>query len=177
MPSPIPRQGHEVRSFIAPRGGSLPRFHGGSAPALGVSRPAQRSLHVTACLLAESLNDPLHRGLRLFRYLRSRFRCYRLEPPVAGWELHPLQIRAFARRTRKRALSRATDRWGKPTPRQGTDWAAVTCRTRVHLALDRHRGRGTIAAVGTPPGPRNAARGRARVVTEHCGDRDRSCEG
>src|SRR5262245_58232147 len=105
MPSPIPRQGHEVRSFIAPRGGSLPRFHGGSAPALGVSRPAQRSLHVTACLLAESLNDPLHRGLRLFRYLRSRFGCYRLERPVAGWELHPLKIRAFARRTRKWALS------------------------------------------------------------------------
>src|SRR5262249_15271477 len=120
MPSPIPRQGHEVRSFIAPRGGSLPRFHGGSAPALGVSRPAQRSLHVTACLLAESLNDPLHRGLRLFRYLRSRFGCYRLERPVAGWELHPLKIRAFARRTRKWALPRTSRTLPPPRPRVPT---------------------------------------------------------
>jgi hypothetical protein len=34
--------------------GGLPRFHGGSAPTLRLSRPARRSLHVTACLLAES---------------------------------------------------------------------------------------------------------------------------
>ena len=30
------------------------RLHGGLAPALIVSRPAQRSLHVTACMLAKS---------------------------------------------------------------------------------------------------------------------------
>jgi hypothetical protein len=110
MPSPLPRQGHEVLSLVPSRGGSLPRFYGGSAPALRVSRPARRSLHVTACLLAESLNDPLHRRLRPLRYLHSRFGCYRLERPVAGWEWHPLKIRAFARRTQNCTLRSAP--WG-----------------------------------------------------------------
>ena len=108
MPSSIPRQGHARVSLVTSRGGSLPRFHGGSAPALRVSRPARRSLHVTACWLAESLNDPFHRRLRPFRYLHGRFGCYRLERPVAGWELHPLKIHAFARRTRKPTVSQCT---------------------------------------------------------------------
>jgi hypothetical protein len=50
--------------------------------------------------LAESLNDPFHRRLRPLRFLHGRFGCYRLERPVAGWELHPLKVHAFARRTR-----------------------------------------------------------------------------
>jgi hypothetical protein len=54
---------------------------------------------VTACLLAEPLNGPLHRRLRQFRYLHCRSDCYRLERPLAGWELHPLKIAAFSRRT------------------------------------------------------------------------------
>jgi hypothetical protein len=78
MPPSIPRQGHAMMSLVVSRGGSLPRFHGGSAPALRVWRPARRSLRVTACVLAESLNDPFHRKLRPFRYLHSRFGCYRL---------------------------------------------------------------------------------------------------
>ena len=32
-------------------------------------------------------------------YLLRRSDCYRLEQLVAGWELHPLKIAAFARRT------------------------------------------------------------------------------
>ena len=35
--------------------------------------------HVTACTLAESLNDPFHRRLRQLRCLRCRFDCYRME--------------------------------------------------------------------------------------------------
>jgi hypothetical protein len=38
-----------------PSGGGLPQNSGGSASALPFSRPAQRSLLVTACMLAESL--------------------------------------------------------------------------------------------------------------------------
>src|SRR4051794_22459082 len=34
------------------------------------------------------------------RYLHYRSDCYRLERQVAGWELHPLKIAAFARRTK-----------------------------------------------------------------------------
>ena len=81
-----------------------------AAPALRVSRPARRSLRVTACWLAESLNDPFHRKLRPLRYLHSRFGCYRLERPVAGWELHPLKIHAFARRTRKPTVRNVWER-------------------------------------------------------------------
>src|SRR5262249_30585157 len=40
--------------------------------------------HVTACLLAGSLNDPLHRRLRQFRYLHYRSDCYWLEQQLPG---------------------------------------------------------------------------------------------
>src|SRR5262245_10232389 len=34
----------------------------------------------------------------------ARSGCYRLERPVAGWELHPLKTHAFARRTKNCTL-------------------------------------------------------------------------
>ena len=55
--------------------------------------------HVTACTLAESPSDPLHRKLRQLCCLRCRFDCYRVERPVPGRELHPLKSSAFSRRT------------------------------------------------------------------------------
>ena len=56
MPSPLPRRNRWVpASFAFPNGGGLPRNSDGSASALPFSRPAQRSLHVTACALAKSL--------------------------------------------------------------------------------------------------------------------------
>jgi len=39
---------------------------------------------VTACLLAESPSDPLHRRLRQLRYLRHRSDCYWLEQQLPG---------------------------------------------------------------------------------------------
>lgn len=39
--------------------------------------------------------DPFHQRLRRIRYLLRRSDCYRLERPVAGWELHPLEIAGF----------------------------------------------------------------------------------
>jgi len=39
---------------------------------------------VTACLLAEPLNGPLHQRLRQFRYLHYRSDCYRLERKLPG---------------------------------------------------------------------------------------------
>src|SRR5262249_24115702 len=62
---------------LYPSDGSLPCFCGRSASALVLSRPAQRSM-VTACKLAESLNDPLHRRRRRSRHLLRRYNCYRL---------------------------------------------------------------------------------------------------
>ena len=49
--TPAEPTGARVARF--PAAGSLPRFLGGSASALPFSRPAQRSLHVVACTLAE----------------------------------------------------------------------------------------------------------------------------
>ena len=85
MPSPLPRRNRWVRvSFSFPNGGGLPPNEGGSASALRFSRPAQRSLHVTAYTLAESLTDPLHQKLRPVRYLHGRSDCYRLERLLPG---------------------------------------------------------------------------------------------
>ena len=85
MPSPLPRRDPWVHPSLAfPRDGSLPRIVGGSAPALPVSRPARRSLLVTACLLAESPGDPYVRRLQRLRYLHRCSDCYRLERPLPG---------------------------------------------------------------------------------------------
>jgi hypothetical protein len=77
----------------------LPRVRGGSAPTLKFSRPARRSRTLRPGGSQNRRNDPFHRRLRQYRYLYYRSDCYRLERPLAGWELHPLKIDAFSRRT------------------------------------------------------------------------------
>ena len=57
----------------------LPRNTGGSAPALPVTRPAQRSLTLRPVRLPSRQSDPLHRRLRRLRCLCRRFDCYRVE--------------------------------------------------------------------------------------------------
>ena len=42
-------------------------------------RITRSKTRLTACMLAEPLNRPLHQRLRLLRYLHSRSDCYRLE--------------------------------------------------------------------------------------------------
>ena len=80
MPSPLPRQNRWVpTSFSFPNSGGLPRNEGGSASALPFSRPAQRSLHVTAYTLAESLTDPF--TPECF----SRFVTSTTVPIATGW--------------------------------------------------------------------------------------------
>ena len=80
MPSPLPRRNRWVpTSFSFPNGGGLPRNVGGSASALSFSRPAQRSLHVTAYALAESLTDPF--PPECF----SRFVTSTTVPIATGW--------------------------------------------------------------------------------------------
>jgi hypothetical protein len=55
MPTPLPRRNCEVpRSFSFPRSGGLPENRVRSASAVLVSRPARRSLHVSACIVAKS---------------------------------------------------------------------------------------------------------------------------
>ena len=102
MPSPIPRWDRWFESLrgvvtpMFPSDGGLPRFRGGSAPTLSLSRPAQRSLALRPACSRSRLSDPFHRRLRRFRYLHRRSDCYRLERPVAGRDLHPLKIQRLS---------------------------------------------------------------------------------
>ena len=60
-----------VRSYYSISVG-LPSLHGRSAPALIVSRPAQRSLMLRPACSPSRLSDPLHRRLRRLRFLHRR---------------------------------------------------------------------------------------------------------
>jgi hypothetical protein len=55
------------------------RLHGGLAPALIVSRPAQRLLTLRPACSPSHLSDPLHRRLRRLRFLYRRSDCFRVE--------------------------------------------------------------------------------------------------
>ena len=81
--TPAEPDGARVARF--PSAGSLPRILGGSASALPVSRPAQRS-QVTACGFAESPNATLwHRSASVqFVTSLNRSDCYRLERQLPG---------------------------------------------------------------------------------------------
>src|SRR5215471_1472438 len=67
-----------VRSYC-PINGGQPTIHGGMAPALHVSRPAQRSLTLRPADSPSRLSDPLHRRLRRLRFLHRRSDCFRVE--------------------------------------------------------------------------------------------------
>ena len=55
--------------------------------------------HVTACTLAESPCDPLHRKLRQLRCLRCRFDCYRVERTSSRAEFPSAVNQRLSRRT------------------------------------------------------------------------------
>jgi AraC-like DNA-binding protein len=55
--------------------------------------------HVTACTLAESLYDPLHRKLRQLRCLCCRFDCYRVERTSSRAGVSPAEVQRLSRRT------------------------------------------------------------------------------
>ena len=82
-----------------PNGGGLPRVSGGSASALPFSRPAQRSLLVTAYALAESLTDPFTSEASTDSLPPRPFRLLPAGTTSAGWDSHPLGPRTFARHT------------------------------------------------------------------------------
>ncbi len=108
MPSPLPRRNRWVRtSFSFPNGGGLPRISAGSASALPFSRPAQRSLLVTACALAESLTDPFTSEASSASLPPRPFRLLPAGTTLAGWDLHPLRPCTFARHTEKCGLAAA----------------------------------------------------------------------
>ena len=85
-----------------PADGSLPRFTGGSASALPVSRPAQRSPKLRpACSLNRPWRPFSSECFRRGRYLLRPLRLLPAGATVAGRDSHPLRDGAFARRTVK----------------------------------------------------------------------------
>src|ERR1700674_464837 len=55
--------------------------------------------HVTACTLAESPSDPLHRELRQLRCLRCRLDCFRVERTSSRAGVAPAEVQRLSRRT------------------------------------------------------------------------------
>jgi hypothetical protein len=55
--------------------------------------------HVTACTLAESPCDPLHRELRQLCCLRCRLDCYRVERTSSRAGVSPAEVQRLSRRT------------------------------------------------------------------------------
>jgi hypothetical protein len=78
--------------FPVPSGCGLPHIHARSATTLDFSRPAQRSLAITACRLAESPKRPVClEGSDGFVTSTAAPIATGWSDPVAGWELHPLK--------------------------------------------------------------------------------------
>jgi hypothetical protein len=93
--------------FPVPSGGGLPHHCARSATTLDFSRPAQRSLAITACRLAESPSDPsVSKAPTVSFPPRVASIATGWSDPDAGWELHPLKINTF--------LSRRTQRTSRP---------------------------------------------------------------
>ncbi len=77
----------------------LPRRKGGSAPALPVSRPAQRLLTLRPARLPSRLRDPLHRRLQQICCLPCCFDCYRAERSSSRMGFAPVVDQRLSRRT------------------------------------------------------------------------------
>lgn len=108
MPSPLPRRDRWIGSFDEGLSTTsnftsdcgLPRYIGGSAPTLNLSRPARCSLALRPANSLHRQAAHVSRRLRRLRYLHRRSDSFRLERSnLAGWDLHPLGNRALSRRT------------------------------------------------------------------------------
>src|SRR5438132_10547936 len=109
-----------IRSYFSINVG-LPQNHGGSAPALIVSRPAQRLLTLRPACSPSRLRDPLHRRLRRLRFLHRRSDCYRVERTSSRAGLSPAVNQRLSRRTRYRDFAttpatRLQTRWLEKVP-------------------------------------------------------------
>ena len=82
-----------------PGGFGLPRYSGGSAPTLALSRPAQCSLALRPARSADLQKRPFLRVLQTIRRLLIRPECFRLEREFAGPVFHRGEQCTLARRT------------------------------------------------------------------------------
>src|SRR5438132_1078725 len=87
---------------LLPRSCCLPLLTGGSASALGLSRPAQASLTLRPTGLLNRLKRPLSRGSSPVGYPTEPLVSYQINRQLSGWNLPPLVIRAFGGHGQKR---------------------------------------------------------------------------
>jgi hypothetical protein len=95
-----------IRSYDSIRFG-LPTNRGGSAPALSVSGPTQRSLTLRPTCSPSRLCDSLDQRLQQSRCLHCCSDCYRVERTSSRAGIPPLWTTAFSRRTRFADYSRS----------------------------------------------------------------------
>jgi outer membrane protein OmpA-like peptidoglycan-associated protein len=106
-----------VRSYDSIRFG-LPTNRGGSAPALSVSGPAQRSLTLRPACSPSRLATLCTRGFSSLVASTAALIATGWSEPVPGRDFHPLRISAFSRRTEISGLahSQAPADYGNTTP-------------------------------------------------------------
>ncbi len=93
-----PGRTEEADSLVLPSNSGLPTTDDGSAPALNISGPPQRSLVLWPACSPSRLCDPLHRRLRRLRLLYRRFDCYRAERSSSRVGLTPTVDQRLSRR-------------------------------------------------------------------------------
>ena len=136
-----------------PGGVGLPRYSGGSAPTLALSRPAQCSLALRPARPADLQKRPFLRVLQTIRRLLIRPECFRLEREFAGPVFH---------RREQCTLSRHTEQSRRKFPSSGAPPRAQNATVQVSSirpALPQHPCRRPqhIQSSTTPRLPINAA--------------------
>ena len=154
MPSPLPQRDRSSLVARCSTSGGLPHRWSWSAPALRVSRSAQRSLTLwPACLLTPYGAVSKSASVQVVTSL-NRSRCYRLERPVTGRGLHPPESTRLSRHTDRRALRPASlNTFSVPVTRVNRSNATEMTRIAgedVGTGILRDHGEGTGFALKLP---------------------------
>lgn len=134
--TPVGSSGGYLARFPADCG--LPRYSGGSAPTLAVSRPARCSLALRPARSADPLKEPFLEVLQTIRRLLIRPECFRLEREFAGLDLNRGEWCTLTRHTEQYLRTRAPTRrhpakGHKRLPRHvGREWRGRRANRRRH---------------------------------------------
>jgi len=105
MLSPLPRHSVWVQVFAHfPRRISLPRIGCQVGLRNVLLEACSAFIHITACTLAKSPSDPLHRRLQPLRCLHDCFDCFRLERKLPGGTLTHWKTPPYHGARRKRTF-------------------------------------------------------------------------
>ena len=102
---------------ISPNGNGLPQKRDGSASAISLFEACSVFTRVSACMVARSPKVTRYtRVLQQICCLLRRSDCFRPSDRLAGWDLHPLEIADFSRRTEFLGRERMLSRMGMRSP-------------------------------------------------------------